>query len=304
MTGLQFRFCITEKGDFIQANRSKFPLFLFTCAALCIMLVQPASASDRALVYYVHEGMAGDCLSWESACDLQTALGMAVSGYTIYVGAGTYYPTTTADRSISFQMKNGLTLLSGFPAAGVEFATRNRVTNPTTLSANIGDPALETDNSYHVVKNEGVDSTAVLEGFVITGWYGVGILNISSSPNFFRLLIIDNEVTNGAGGRMYSYQSSPTLNHVTFTANHANSGVGMNNEEGTITVTNSAFEDNKSHFQGGGLANYTSSPDLTNITFVGNSAPNGGNIQFREQSPQTVQHHILQLHSDEWGCHL
>jgi predicted outer membrane repeat protein len=230
--------------------------------------------------------MSGDCLSWATACDLQTALGLAGSGNAIYVGAGTYYPTTTSDRSISFQMESGVTILGGFPAAGGIITERNWLTNVTTLSANIGDPALETDNSYHVVKNEGIASTAVLDGFVITGgyadldddydWHGAGILNISSSPTFTRLLISDNEVTNGSGGGMYSYQSSPTLNQVTFSANHANSGGGMYNEEGTITVTNSTFEDNESHSQGAGMQNEACTVSLTNVKFLRNAAFDSG----------------------------
>ena len=45
-------------------------------------------------VLYVKSGASGDCSSWGEACDLQTALRVAVSGDEIWVQQGLYKPTS------------------------------------------------------------------------------------------------------------------------------------------------------------------------------------------------------------------
>ena len=52
---------------------------------------------------------------WATAfTDLQLALAAASSGDEIWVATGTYKPTATADRTISFAMKNGVGVYGGF----------------------------------------------------------------------------------------------------------------------------------------------------------------------------------------------
>ena len=49
--------------------------------------------------------------SWETAIkSLQDALLLAPSGSEIWVKAGTYYPTGTTDRTVSFELKEGVSL--------------------------------------------------------------------------------------------------------------------------------------------------------------------------------------------------
>jgi hypothetical protein len=55
-----------------------------------------------------------DGASWADAhTDLQSALTAAPSGYEIWVAAGTYKPTTGADRTISFVMVDGVAICGG-----------------------------------------------------------------------------------------------------------------------------------------------------------------------------------------------
>src|SRR6188768_4163455 len=62
----------------------------------------------------VHNGT-----SWASAfVDLQHALAAAASGDEIHVADGTYKPTSTTDRTISFQLKNGVSLIGGYAGFG------------------------------------------------------------------------------------------------------------------------------------------------------------------------------------------
>jgi len=105
-----------------------------------------------------------NCSSWAQACNLQTALTNAVSGDQIWVAAGTYKPTTSNDRTATFQMKSGIAVYGGFPAAGGDWSSRNWETNKTTLSGSIGIVVNASSNSYHVVKAENVQK-ATLDGF-------------------------------------------------------------------------------------------------------------------------------------------
>src|SRR5262249_8096876 len=137
---------------------------------------------------------------------------------------------------------------------------RNVATNVTTLSGEIGDPTKTADNSYHVVYSSGLDKTAILDGFTITGGNADG----GSLSNF--------------GGGMYNDNSSPTLTNVTFSGNYAsNGGGGMYNYTNcSPTLTDVTFSGNSALY-GGGLYNFNSgSPRLTNVTFSRNSASNYG----------------------------
>ena len=88
----------------------------------------------------------------------------------IWVAAGTYKPTTTADRAISFSMPNGVKIYGGFAGTESTRDQRNWETNKSILSGDIGSENDNTDNSYHVIKNSSwLDETAVLDGFTITG---------------------------------------------------------------------------------------------------------------------------------------
>ena len=52
------------------------------------------------LIHYVKPGGSGDCLSWATACALQTALAKIPDQ--IWVAAGVYKPSATGDREASF----------------------------------------------------------------------------------------------------------------------------------------------------------------------------------------------------------
>lgn len=122
--------------------------------------------------------------SWTNAfTDLQSALNSTCPGITqIWVAAGTYKPTSGADRNISFVMKNGLAIYGGFSGNGTEtmLSQRNWTTNVTTLSGDIGTVGSATDNSYHVIFNNFTSGSpltngAVLDGFTITGAMRMGL---------------------------------------------------------------------------------------------------------------------------------
>ncbi|HEY3171517.1 MAG TPA: hypothetical protein VGK86_02980 [Thermoanaerobaculia bacterium] len=112
---------------------------------------------------------ANDGTSWANAyTSLQSALAAAVSGDEIWVAAGTYKPTATADRTISLALKNGVGVYGGFAGTETMRSQRNPAVNITILSGDIGTVGVTTDNSYHVVTSDStVTSTGILDGFTV-----------------------------------------------------------------------------------------------------------------------------------------
>jgi predicted outer membrane repeat protein len=224
-------------------------------------VAKAAPLSRAPSILYVKQGGKSDCLSWTTACGLQTALTEANIGNQVWVAAGTYKPTTLSSRFATFQLKTGVAIYGGFPADGGDWETRDWVNNLTTLSGDIGTLSVSTDNSYHVVTGSGVTATAVLAGFTISGGNADGI-----PPHYY-------------GGGMYNSSSSPTLTNVTFSTNSATRGGGMYNDSSSPTLTNVTFTGNSAtNFGGGMYSTSSSSPTLTNVTFTGNSATYGGGL--------------------------
>jgi len=92
-----------------------------------------------------------------------------------------------------------ITVLSGDIDHNDHTDTNGVVIDPDSIVGN---------NSYHVVRAESIDSTAILDGFVFTA----GKANGSSDPDFF-------------GGGMYNYHSNPTLNNCILWGNSASYGI-------------------------------------------------------------------------------
>ncbi len=236
---------------------------LFFGRVACVALLTFAAVTSAQTVWYVDDDATGanDGTSWENAfTDLQAALLPAQSGDSIWVAAGTYKPTTNTDRAISFAMKEGVALYGGFAGnenpATFDLATRNFAANETILSGDIGAADDNTDNSYHVVAGA---NNATLDGFTITG-ANADVIN----------------QTNGYGGGMYNYASSPTIANCTFRANAAIYGGGMYNEASSPTMSNCNFISNTAGVNGGGMYNEGDSPIVTRSAFIGNSAGNFG----------------------------
>ena len=230
--------------------------------------------------------------SWADAyTDLQSALASSSSSNEIWVAAGTYRPTSGADRTISFAMKNGVAIYGGFVGTETLISQRDPAVNATILSGDIGTISDASDNSYHVLVGGGTNNTAVLDGVTITAGnangpeddfedVGGGMFNGSGSPTLSNLTFNSNAAA-GAGGGMTNYaSSSPILTNVTFSSNSASVGGGIYNIYSSNPIlTNVTFSGNMAVSVAGGFFNAFSSPILTNVTFSGNSAPSGAGMR-------------------------
>ncbi|MBN2046737.1 MAG: hypothetical protein JW750_02740, partial [Anaerolineaceae bacterium] len=260
---------------------------MWIMALLLVWAIAPSRAVQAAGVRYAKPNAAGagDCSSWDDACALQTALTGAVSGEQIWVMAGTHVPTTGSDRTAAFQLKSGVAVYGGFAGTETSLSARNPAVNVTILSGEIG--ALgAADNSYHVVKGGWTDSSAVLDGFTITGGHadddpsandGGGMYNFNGSPKLSNLIITGNSA--GSGGGIYNEYGRPSLSDVLIVNNSAVIGGGMYNNSCDAALTNVRILLNSaSAGWGGGVYNNISSPTFSDVTISGNSAVSGGGM--------------------------
>ena len=262
---------------------------------LLLLLLAPMLAFSQTIYVTPTGAGAMNGTSWANAypgTQLQTAFSTATSE--VWVAAGTYLPTYQSGgdvRSKFFYFIGGIKVYGGFPATGSPtMASRNPAVHVTTLSGDI-DPVGNND-AYHVFYMRELPSTALLDGFTISGGRADG----SNGDQF--------------GGGIYNYSggfstdilfggprsSNPTINNCIFKNNYAVGGSGIFNDGrfggiASPTITNCTFMDNTGA-SGGGIYNTAglfmslfgevggkSNPTITNCTFTNNVVTNlGGGI--------------------------
>jgi hypothetical protein len=198
----------------------------------------------------------------------------------VWVAAGTYKPTATTNRDISFVMKNNLSVYGGFPNTGnPTFSERNTITNITTLSGDIGITNDIADNSYHVISNAtGLDNTAILDGFVIANGNANGIGSFRN---------VGGAMLNNPAGA--SNICNPKIDNCIFKNNSAilNGGAIYNNGASATAnpiFTNCIFQNNSAAngaaFYNDGSTSGVSNPTIINATFTENIASTSGNVVY------------------------
>jgi len=272
-------------------------------------------------IIYVDDSATGadNGTSWKDAFKyLQTGILAASSGYEIRVAGGIYKPNVGAidddtpdERTLTFQLKNGVTIKGGYAGLGHPDPDARDIERFRTILSgdlagndiNINDPEnlgrepTRGENSYRVVTGSGTDATAILDGFTITGGFanyydfsqcnGAGMFNDRGSPTVLNCTFIANFAGNddggGLGGGMYNYNGSPTLTNCRFIQNCAialdggeGAGGAMGNWLSSPTLTNCIFTGNIAGRDGGGMWSYESNPVLVNCLFSGNLAREGG----------------------------
>ncbi|NOT51627.1 MAG: T9SS type A sorting domain-containing protein [Chitinophagaceae bacterium] len=231
----------------------------------------------NAVTRYVTPSGAGamNGTSWANAfpgISLQTAINASAPGDEVWVQSGTYFTTLTANRNIWFNMINGVAIYGSF--SGTETSVSQRVFTcgfSSILSAEIGVAGIA-DNSYHVISNSSLNTTAILDGFTITG----------ANANFD---LVGNDNRSLGGGMLNNGQNggtcTPTIRNCLFTNNSALFGGGIfdhgqNGGNASPVISNCIFAFNNATGGGGAIDNFgyggNASPVITNCVFYGNTA--------------------------------
>ena len=232
----------------------------------------------------------GNGTSWASAFQtLKDAIDVASlcpAVTEIRVATGSYYPTgarTTTDRTAALAItRTKLKILGGYDAST---GTRNIKINTTTLSGDIGVPADNSDNSYHVMLFSNIPTTdsLIIEGFTITG----GNANGSGFRNINNKYIENNS---GGGISVNTAGGNVVIRNCLFTANEGAGGGGIQNLNASPLIRNCIFTGNSAG-SGGAIRNHDfSSPKITNCLFTANTAAMGGAISNTLNSTPTLLH--------------
>ncbi|MHC4120303.1 MAG: choice-of-anchor Q domain-containing protein [Planctomycetota bacterium] len=198
--------------------------------------------------------------SWTDAyTDLQTAFQTAFIASEkvrqIWTAAGNYTPAPSGgERTASFRLINGLEVYGGFDGRETERAQRDPANNVTILSGDLNRDDFArsdsgNDNSHHVLVASGADSTAVLDGFTISG-------GNADLPDYL----------NDRGGGLYVASGSPRIRRCEFIGNSAARGGAIYCERSSATFTDCTFADNTAMQKGGGIYCYLATPVLDACT--------------------------------------
>ena len=226
-------------------------------------------------VYVKPDGI-GDGTTWNTATNLRSALSNYVYGDTLWLAEGVYKPTTSLDRTICFELKEGIQIYGGFVGYETSLDQRDWSTNVTVLSGDIGEADDSTDNSYNLLWLDGSDNPITnltrIDGLVIED--ACAALSSGSQSR---------------GGAMQLLSASPLVVNVWFRDNYAETYGGAVYADGNSLpyFYNCIFEDNEAGNWGGAIMT-VASPIIGNSVFYGNIAGGRGGAISAPELPQIV----------------
>ncbi len=238
----------------------------------------------------------GNGLSWASAFNdlqvaIQTATACGPSATQIWVAQGIYTPTLpNGDRTISFDLVDGVAIYGGFPSGGSTFEERDPSTYITILSGDLnsddnsgGD---NSENSCHVLRATDIidGQNTLLDGIVISDGNANGIdepldndagglLIQGSSLTVANCIFIDNfGEMDGAIGQFAA--SDTTFINCLFASNQASGHSGaINCTNSVINIINCSVTANNANEADGILIRGTSSvANIVNSILWGNGS--------------------------------
>jgi len=224
----------------------------FHSTILFLLAVTVLTAQTRLYVNHAATG-ANDGSSWADALtELQSALAAAQSGDEVWVAQGTYLPTQTSDRSISFEPRSGVRLYGGFAGHETDPSQRDWDAHPTILSGDIGTLGDSTDNSYNVMAFGEAEEGTLLDGLTFRGGH--------AEPIF----VFNPFQRDGCGGGL-----------------HVSAGDGV----AYLVLRNCRFERNYARLKGGAVFVHAGqdgsvAPQFLNCAFEGNSGYDGAAVYY------------------------
>lgn len=242
---------------------------------ISILLIAIVFKTNGAIRYVTALGAGSfNGTSWANAFpgnSLQTAINSSGLGDEVWVASGTYYTTATTTRTISFSMKNDVAVYGSFNGTETLLSQRLLTSGLTSiLSGEIGLAGIS-DNSYHIISNSNLNTSAIIDGFIIRD------ANDNRPPS----------LTDGLGGGIYNNgsgsgnQCSPTIRNCVILNNQAAFGAGIfnngyNGGNSSPIISNCVISTNTATTGGGGLDNFgvagIASPTITNCVIYNNAA--------------------------------
>lgn len=256
---------------------------------LHLFLLIPFTLFSQTIYVDVNASGSNDGSDWTNAYnDLQTAITNIGSNTNIDVAQGTYYTTSSTDRTIYFNVPSGKKIHGGFPSGGGE---RDPNLHPTILSGDIGVIDNNTDNSYHVVVFSGTNSSTEIDGFIIEKGYADGsgsnesngggvfisTVDYGDSNAFIRNCTIRNNHAKSEGGGILVSKRAEIYNCKIYSNSSGDSGGGISIRTNG-RIYNSYIVNNKSVFWGGGIkiTGINSAPKAINCVIANNEVEHYG----------------------------
>jgi len=240
----------SESGGFAHVR----PLALVSVLLLCAVSVLSAGGPPLPSRYYVKHDATGanDGSSWADAfTDLQSALSPGVDS--VFVAAGTYYPTSGTDQGVSFSLPSDKKLFGGFAGTEQWLVQRNIAANPTILSGNIGDSGTNADNSYNILTVPDNVTGVRVDGFTIersNNGHTAGALSTAGGTSLDVANCLFQYNTAYIGGGIGN-NGTMNVDRCTFSNNFGGSGGGGIFNNHLMTVTNCVFRANSGGDSGG-----------------------------------------------------
>jgi hypothetical protein len=262
-----------------------------------LLALAPAAAAGTLHVNANLATGADDGSSWadafQGALGLQAALAASVPGDDIFVAQGTYLPTDTLSRTVSFGLINGVEVYGSF--LGTESSPAERPpfgTAPSVLSGDLAgnDGALAFgDNTLHLLTTGGTNATAVIDGFVVSSGAatltggnqdrGGGILCVNgASPTVRHCNFVGNRCTFGGGAGYIASGAAPTFTDCSFEDGVGGSfGGAFDIAGGGAVLFERCFFEGNTAMRAGALEIFsTTGAVVDNCVFTGNTATGTG----------------------------